>query len=298
MAVESTNKYLTLGGLQSYDTLIKQWTEDKIEGAEPRIKKLETAESGFLSSYQLVMGEGDEEKVLGNTINIPKDFLVKSGTVVELSAEEATAAGLSAAGTYLKLVLNAKEGGDNAESVVYIDVATLFNDYDVEKDATQIQLAISEDHVISAVVKAGSITVTELGDDAVETVKIKDGNVTEAKIADDAVTEDKIADEAVTEDKVADDAISTDKIVDANVTTAKLADEAVETAKIKDANVTTAKIATVLLLVVQTKAALLVLLQLRQSLTVILLMQLLQEARLMRLLKRTLRILKNSLLTQ
>ena len=224
---DSTNKYLTLGGLQSYDTLIKQWTEDKIEGAEPKIKKLETAESGFLSSYQLVMGEGDEEKVLGSTINIPKDFLVKSGAVVELSAEEATAAGLSAAGTYLKLVLNAKEGGDNAESVVYIDVATLFNDYDVEKDATQIQLAISDDHVISAVVKAGSITVTELGNDAVETDKIKDGNVTTGKIADSAVETAKIADDAVTEDKIADDAVTEDKIVNANVTTAKIATGAV-----------------------------------------------------------------------
>ena len=93
----------------------------------------------------------------------------------------------------------------------------------------------------------------ELAADAVVTTKIKDANVTHEKLAANAVESDNIATDAVTTLKIADvnvtagklaaDAVTTIKIVDANVTTAKIADTNVTTAKIADDAVTGAKIA-------------------------------------------------------
>jgi hypothetical protein len=79
----------------------------------------------------------------------------------------------------------------------------------------------------------GTVTTTNIANDA----------VTSAQLAANSVTTPKIQDNAVTTAKIADANVTTSKLVDANVTTAKIADTNVTTPKIADANVTAAKIA-------------------------------------------------------
>lgn len=61
--------------------------------------------------------------------------------------------------------------------------------YKAKANATQVQLTIdSATREISATIKAGSITATELASDAVTTAKVADGNITKAKLATDIQT--------------------------------------------------------------------------------------------------------------
>ena len=72
------------------------------------VEKLATAESGYLSSYA-VKQNGVQ---VGNTINIPKDFLVKSGSVKTVSTVNSPVNGYKVGDKYIDLVINVKEGTD------------------------------------------------------------------------------------------------------------------------------------------------------------------------------------------
>ena len=124
---------------------------------------------GVLKSYPIKQGG-----VLIGTIDIPKDLVVSSGSVVKNPEGQE-------AGTYIKLVIA------NQEEALFINVGTLVDIYIVEENATQIQLAINPTtREISATIVSGSVGTTELADNAVTTVKIADANVTLAKLAADA----------------------------------------------------------------------------------------------------------------
>lgn len=146
-----------------------------------------TVTAGSLKSYTIYQGE---TKV--GVIDIPKDMVVESGTVVDLA--DGDVSGLSA-GTYIKLVLA------NVADPLYINVGTLVDIYTVQANATQIQLSIT-DREISATIVDGSVDTDALADNSITTVKIADGNVTEAKIGADAVTTAKIKDGNVTKAKL------------------------------------------------------------------------------------------------
>lgn len=111
------------------------------------------------------------------TINIPKDMVVKSGTVQTNPDDEHL-------GTFLVLTL-----ANATEDKVYINVGTLVDIYTPAAKATQVQLAINTTtREISATIVAGSITAAELAANAITTAKIADGNVTLAKLAADVQT--------------------------------------------------------------------------------------------------------------
>ena len=138
--------------------------------------------SDVLKKYDFYQGVLDNDtpdqkaaKKIG-TINLAKDLVVTAGEVIIVDAEHSVE-GLEA-GTYLKLTIA------NQEAPVYINVADLAHDYTVEKNATQVQLVLSDDREISATIVAKSVTVTELADDAIETAKIKNSQVTADKLAD------------------------------------------------------------------------------------------------------------------
>lgn len=98
-----------------------------------------------------------EFKQLGKTIgtiNIPKDMVVQSGTV----ETKTTTGAWGAPGTYLHLVL-----ANAQNSSIYIDVGDLIEYVTAGSGANDaIQIAISNDHKVSASVKAGSITLAML----------------------------------------------------------------------------------------------------------------------------------------
>ena len=111
--------------------------------------KDETAAAGDVATYHLTKDGVNE----GVAINIPKDLVVASGSVVELE-DGALPDGVAVAGTYIKLVL-----ANNAKPI-YINVSTLI-EYVTggsdENDAIQINVS-SYTHKVTARVKNGSLT--------------------------------------------------------------------------------------------------------------------------------------------
>ena len=88
---------------------------------------------------------------------------------------------------------------------------------------------LANDAVTDAVVAAGAIGTSELGVDAVTSAKIADNAVTAAQIGADAVTTAKIANDAITTDLIAAGAITATEIGADAVTTAKIANDAITT---------------------------------------------------------------------
>lgn len=120
---------------------------------------------GFLKSYTFYQGE---TKVA--VIDIPKDLFAVNGKVVENPDGQTE-------GTYIELTIQ------NGEPV-YIDVASLVENYTAKANASQVQIAIDPDtREISAHIVDESIGTNALANDAVTTVKIVDGNVTLAKLS-------------------------------------------------------------------------------------------------------------------
>lgn len=146
-----------------------------------------TTTAGMAKSYTIKQGE----KTVA-TIDIPKDMVVKSGTVEKDPKGQP-------AGTYLVLTL-----ANATEDKVYVNVGTLIDIYTAKASATQVQIAIdSATREISATIVADSVTATELADAAVVTAKIADGNVTKAKLSKEVQTSLDKADTALQEADVA-----------------------------------------------------------------------------------------------
>lgn len=126
----------------------------KVEIPEVKVPKYslvrdEKAAAGDVATYHLTKDGVNE----GVAINIPKDLVVASGSVVELE-DGALPDGVAVAGTYIKLVLA------NSAKPIYINVSTLI-EYVTggsgENDAIQINVS-SDTHKVTARVKEGSLT--------------------------------------------------------------------------------------------------------------------------------------------
>lgn len=157
---------------------LKDGLDDLTTGSAITLTK-DTTVSGVAARYTLSQGG----TALGTTIDIPKDMVVESGEVVDLTEQQAQAIDTNFhAGTYIKLTI-----ANATEDELYIPANALVDEYTAAQNATQVQVAINN-RVVSAAIVAGSIGTTELANGAVTTLKI----------ADDAVTEDKIADAVMT----------------------------------------------------------------------------------------------------
>lgn len=130
--------------------------------------KDETAATGDIATYHLTK-DGKNE---GVAINVPKDLVVSSGSVVELE-DGALPEGVTVAGTYIKLILA------NSDKPIYINVGSLI-EYVTggsgENDAIQINVA-ADTHKVTASVKAGSLTKTMLASDVQESLGKADSAV-------------------------------------------------------------------------------------------------------------------------
>lgn len=122
--------------------------------AEYSIAKLEAANEGMSASYQLTK----DGKSVGAIIDIPKDMVVKSGTVETYKAGSLPE-GVAEAGTYIVLTL-----ANATEDKLYINVGGLI-EYVTggsgENDAIQINVT-SDTHKVTASVKDGSIALGKL----------------------------------------------------------------------------------------------------------------------------------------
>ena len=121
---------------------------------EYSLKKLDTATTGMSASYQLTKdGTG-----IGAVIDIPKDMMVKSGSVQTYEAGSLPA-GVTEAGTYIVLVLN-----DTAETKLYINVGNLI-EYVTSGSAESDMVFINIDpqtHKVTATITDGTVTEAKL----------------------------------------------------------------------------------------------------------------------------------------
>lgn len=226
-----------------------------VSGKTYTIAEQATAETGYLKTYQLQEVVGGVATQAGVKINIPKDFLVKSASVIKVVEYEdqyydATDTShtnplpVSAAGKYIDFVINAKESVQPADEHLYLPVNELVDVYTAEQNAREIQLAIDPTtNVISATIVDGAVQTAKLADGAVQTAKIANQGVTADKIAAQGVEDWNIKNGAVGTDKLADNAVQTAKIANQAVTGEKIANQGVDTAQLKDESVTNDKLA-------------------------------------------------------
>lgn len=122
----ATNKYMGESALSVLVTKIKaaQDAADSVTMPEYSIVKAATATSGYLASYNLTK----DGTATGVTIDIPKDLLVKSGTVETCTVADSPISGLAVGDKYIDLVVNTVEG-DGSDSHLYINVTDLIDAY-------------------------------------------------------------------------------------------------------------------------------------------------------------------------
>lgn len=121
---------------------------------EYSLKKLDAATAGMSASYQLTKdGTG-----IGAIIDIPKDMMVKSGSV-QTYETGSLPAGVTEAGTYIVLVLN-----DTAETKLYINVGNLI-EYVTSGSAEGDMVFVNIDpqtHKVTATITDGTVTEAKL----------------------------------------------------------------------------------------------------------------------------------------
>ncbi len=118
---------LNLVGQEALQAVIGKVEADyqkKEEVATYSIAKKETAESGYAATYNLTK----DGEVVGASINIPKDYLVKSASIQKATEADQPVTGYKAGDKYLDFVVNAADGAGN-ESHIYILVQELVDVY-------------------------------------------------------------------------------------------------------------------------------------------------------------------------
>lgn len=170
-SVGATDKSITIGGTATKPTVGVAISTDEgnalslatdglkvtipeITVPEYSLKKLDAATTGMSASYQLTKdGTG-----IGAVIDIPKDMMVKSGSVQTYEAGSLPA-GVTEPGTYIVLVLN-----DAAETKLYINVGNLIEYVtagSVEGDMVFINID-PQTHKVTATITDGTVTEVKL----------------------------------------------------------------------------------------------------------------------------------------
>ena len=170
-SVGATDKSITVGGTATAPTVKVAISADegnalslaadglkvtipKVTVPEYSMKKLDAATTGMSASYQLTKdGAG-----IGAVIDIPKDMMVKSGSVQTYEAGSLPA-GVTEPGTYIVLVLN-----DAAETKLYINVGNLI-EYVTSGSAEGDMVFINIDpqtHKVTAAITDGTVTEAKL----------------------------------------------------------------------------------------------------------------------------------------
>lgn len=121
-------------------------------GGAVTVEKQSTAETGYAQTY--VVKQGGSQ--VGTKINIPKDFLVKSGQVKTVTTADSPVEGYVVGDKYLDFVINSKDGSATDEHM-YILVSDLVEDTTYTADNSTLQLSNGQFSV-----KSGGIGTTQL----------------------------------------------------------------------------------------------------------------------------------------
>lgn len=149
---------------------IKEAIQSVASEAEVTLKKNATATDGYFASYHLEQNGAQ----VGDTINIPKDFLVKSADIKVAPeggvVDEEGAVVVPAGHRYIDFVVNTVDD-DATEKHIYLDVLSLVEDFTVKsaadnaKDGNEVQLAVSDDRELSAALIDATISRAKIDSD-------------------------------------------------------------------------------------------------------------------------------------
>lgn len=146
-----------------------------------------TPTDGMLKTYEIKQ----LNKIVGK-IDIPKDFLVKSGSVKAATEADKPYTGAKVGDKYIELVINSKDNSTSTgDTTLYIPVKDLVDVYTGGSTAT-VTVTVGSDNQIKATVIDKSITTAKLADSAVTAAKLANNAVTSLKISPLAVNRDKL----------------------------------------------------------------------------------------------------------
>lgn len=135
-------------------------TDDLISKLAVTIEKSEVS-GNILQSYAIKQGG-----VKVDTIDIPKDFLVKSASVKTSTAETSSETGIAVGHKYIDFVINSKDADLSADGEhVRVDLNDLVDVYTAANNCATINVAVTDSNEISAEVKDGAITAAKLASD-------------------------------------------------------------------------------------------------------------------------------------
>lgn len=103
---------------------LKEAIDEGGEGSVVTVEKAATAEAGFIATYEIKQGG----KKVGVSINIPKDYLVKSGELKTVTKADDPYEGAKVGDKYIDFVVNTKDGSGD-ESHIYLPVNDLVDVY-------------------------------------------------------------------------------------------------------------------------------------------------------------------------
>lgn len=141
----------TVATTGDYDDLIDKPTLSSLGGVVT-VEKQTNAEAGYISTYH-VKQNGSK---VGDSINIPKDFLIKSATVETVDTADEPVTGYTVGDKYLDFVVNTKDNSGTNEHL-YVLVSDLIDTYTADGST----LALSNNQFSVA---TGGIGLTQLSD--------------------------------------------------------------------------------------------------------------------------------------
>jgi len=147
--------------------------------AEYEIVKAETATEGYFATYTL-MKDGTQA---GASIDIPKDYLVKSASI-KASTGEDDPSGFAAGVKYIDFVINTKVGTGN-EDHIYLNIQDLVDVYTGSQGA-EINVTIGADNSIAASIVNGSIAKAKLAEAVQTSLGLADSALQVADVAEGA----------------------------------------------------------------------------------------------------------------
>lgn len=146
---------------------ILDYVDDKLTESNVTVEKLTTAENGYASSY-IVKQNGVQ---VGDTINIPKDYLVKSAELKTVETADVPYAGAVVGDKYIDFVVNTTDSSETAQHI-YLPVKDLVDVY-TGGETDYISVAVDANNEITATLKDTMIAdaiASGTGEDLLPTV--------------------------------------------------------------------------------------------------------------------------------
>lgn len=143
------------------------------------VNKLSTATTGYLATYEISQGG----TLLGK-IEIPKDFLIKSGTVKISQAANNPEQGYEKGDKYIDFLINVKEGS-GVNSHIYVNLKDLIDVYTADGSSLQLinnEFSIKQNGVNGSHIANGVIENRHISSDASAKIPFSKLNITKQDI--------------------------------------------------------------------------------------------------------------------